>query len=147
MKEICTKIIINASPIVVWNIITDFENFGKWNPFIKKISGVPKEGNTIQIFIKPPNSNGMRFEPKILKYEPEKEIRWLGKLWIPKIFDGEHSLTIRKVDENKILFIQKEQFKGLLIPLFTNMLEDTKSGFIIMNEKLKQKAEEMMEEM
>ena len=147
MKEICTKIIINASPIVVWNIITDFENFGKWNPFIKKISGVPKEGNTIQIFIKPPNSNGMRFEPKILKYEPEKEIRWLGKLWIPKIFDGEHSLTIRKVDENKILFIQKEQFKGLLIPLFTNMLEDTKSGFIMMNEKLKQKAEEMMEEM
>jgi hypothetical protein len=147
MKEICSKIIINASPIVVWNIITDFENFGKWNPFIKKISGVPKEGNTIQIFIKPPNSNGMRFEPKILKYEPEKEIRWLGKLWIPKIFDGEHSLTIKKVDENKILFIQKEQFKGLLIPLFTNMLEDTKSGFIMMNEKLKQKAEEMMDEM
>ena len=89
----------------------------------------------------------MRFEPKILKYEPEKEIRWLGKLWIPKIFDGEHSLTIKKVDENKILFIQKEQFKGLLIPLFTNMLEDTKSGFIMMNEKLKQKAEEMMDEM
>lgn len=147
MKEICTKIIINASPIVVWNIITDFENFGKWNPFIKKIWGVPKEGNTIQVFIKPPNSNGIRFEPKILKYEPEKEIRWLGKLWIPKIFDGEHSLTIKKVEENKVLFIQKEQFKGLLVPLFTNMLEDTKSGFKMMNEKLKQEAEEMMDEM
>jgi hypothetical protein len=147
MKEICTKIIINASPAVVWNIITDFENFGNWNPFIKKISGIPKEGNTIKVFIKPPNSNGIRFEPKILKYEPEKEIRWLGNLWVPKIFDGEHSLTIKKVEEYKVLFIQKEQFKGLLVPLFTNMLKDTKSGFIMMNEKLKQKAEEKMEEM
>jgi hypothetical protein len=45
--------------------------------------------------IKPPNSNGMKFKPKILKYEPEKEIRWLGKLWIPKIFDGEHSLKLK----------------------------------------------------
>jgi hypothetical protein len=144
MKEICTKIFINASPDVVWKIITDFESFGKWNPFIQKISGVPNEGSTIQVFIKPPNSNGMKFKPKILKCEPEKEIRWLGKLWIPKIFDGEHSLIIRKVEENKVMFIQKEKFSGLLVPLFTNILTNTESGFQMMNEKLKQCAEEKM---
>ncbi len=65
MKEICTKISIVATPTIVWNIITDFENYGKWNPFIKEISGVKKEGSTLQIFIKPPNSNGMKFKPKI----------------------------------------------------------------------------------
>ena len=145
MKEICTKILINASPAIVWDIITDFENYGKWNPFIREISGITKEGSTIQVFIKPPNSNGMKFKPEILKYESEKEIRWLGKLWIPKIFDGEHSLTIKKIEENKVLFIQKEQFNGLLVPLFTNMLKDTKLGFQMMNQKLKQKAEEKME--
>ncbi|MGB7969823.1 MAG: SRPBCC domain-containing protein [Methanobacterium sp.] len=145
MKKICTKILINASPAIIWDIITDFENYGKWNPFIREISGTTKEGSTIQVFIKPPNSNGMKFKPEILKYEPEKEIRWLGKLWIPKIFDGEHSLTIKKIEENKVLFIQKEQFNGLLVPLFTNMLKDTKLGFQMMNQKLKQKAEEKME--
>ena len=110
-----------------------------------KFQELPREGSTIQVFIKPPNSNGMKFKPEILKYEPEKEIRWLGKLWIPKIFDGEHSLTIKKIEENKVLFIQKEQFNGLLVPLFTNMLKDTKLGFQMMNQKLKQKAEEKME--
>ena len=145
MKEICTKIQINASPTIVWNIITDFENYGKWNPFIKKISGVNKEGKTIQVFINPPNSRGMKFKPKILKYDPEKEIKWLGKLWIPKIFDGEHSLIIKKIDKNKVLFIQKEQFNGLLVPLFTNMLKDTKAGFQMMNQQLKQEAEKNME--
>ena len=84
MKEICTKIQINASPEIVWDIITDFENYRKWNPFIREISGVIKEGSTIQVYIKPPNSSGMKFKPKILKIDPEKEIRWLGKLWIFK---------------------------------------------------------------
>ena len=145
MKEICTKIQINASPAIVWNIITHFENYGKWNPFIRKISGVQEEGSTIQVFIKPPNSNGMKFKPKILKYDPEKEIKWLGKLWIPKIFDGEHSLIIKKIDENKVLFIQKERFNGLLVSSFTKMLKDTKLGFQMMNQKLKQEAENKME--
>ncbi len=145
MKEICTEIQINASPSIVWNIITDFENYGKWNSFIKEISGVIIEGSTIQVFIKPPNSNGMKFKPKIMEYEPEKKIRWLGKLWIPKLFDGEHSLTIKKIDESKVLFIQKEQFNGLLVPLFTNILKDTELGFQMMNQNLKQEAEKRME--
>jgi hypothetical protein len=145
MKEICTKILINASPTIIWDIITDFKSYGTWNPFIREISGVIKEGSTIQVFIKPPNSNGMKFKPKVLKYEPEKEVRWIGKLWIPKIFDGEHSLTIQKIEENKVLFIQKEQFKGILVPLFTNMLKNTKLGFQMMNQKLKQEAEKKME--
>ncbi len=145
MKEICTKIQINAPPNVVWDIINDFANYEKWNPFIRRISGNPKEGCEIKIFIKPPNSNGIKFKPKILKYDREKEIRWLGKLWIPKLFDGEHSLTIKKLNEDKVLFIQKERFTGLLVPLFTNTLKDTKSGFEMMNEKLKQKAENTIE--
>jgi hypothetical protein len=111
---------------------------GKFQELTKKVL-------TIQVFIKPPNSNGMKFKSKIVKYEPEKEIRWLGKLWIPKIFDGEHSITIKKIDENKVLFIQKERFNGLLVPLFTNMLKDTKSEFQMMNQKLKQESEKKME--
>jgi hypothetical protein len=145
MKEICTKIQINASSTVVWKIINDFENYEKWNPFIRVISGNPKEGSEIEIFIKPPNSNGIKFKPQILRYDEEKEIKWLGKLWIPKLFDGEHSLIIKKLNENKVLFIQKERFTGLLVPLFTNTLNDTKSGFEMMNEKLKQKAENTKE--
>ncbi len=54
---------------------------------------------------------------------PENEIKWLGKLWIPRLFDGEHSLIIKKIDEDNVLFIQKERFNGLLVPLFSNMLK------------------------
>ena len=86
----------------------------------------------------------MKFKPKIMKFDPVNELKWLGKLWIPKLFDGEHSLIINKIDDENVLFIQKERFYGLLVPLFSNMLNDTKSGFLMMNQKLKQEAEKKM---
>ena len=141
MKEIYTEIVIDAPASAVWDILTDFDNFPQWNPFIKEISGNLKKGSQIKVFIKPPNSNGMKFKPEILEYQPEKELRWLGKLWIPWLFDGEHSLIIKNRDDNKVLFIQKEKFNGLLIPFFSSMFKDTESGFEMMNQALKREAE------
>lgn len=142
MKEIYTEIEIDASADIIWHIITDFEGYPRWNPFIKEISGIPGEGSIIEVCIKPPQSKGMKFKPKIIKLQEEKELRWLGKLWIPKLFDGEHSLVIKQISENKVLFIQKEKFYGLLVPIFSNLLKDTKSGFELMNNALKHEAEE-----
>lgn len=36
MKEIYTEIEIDAPASIVWSIITDFEDFTRWNPFIKE---------------------------------------------------------------------------------------------------------------
>ncbi len=139
MREIYTEIEINAPAAVVWDILTDFDHYPQWNPFIKEISGNLIVGAQLEIFIKPPNSNGMRIKPKILNYTPEEELRWLGRLWISRLFDGEHSLIIEKINENTVLFIQKEEFNGLLVPLVSNLLNDTESGFQMMNRALNHK--------
>lgn len=142
MKEIYTEIEINAPAGVVWDILTDFGHYPQWNPFIKEISGDQIVGAPLEVFIKPPNSNGMKIKPKVLSYIPEEELSWLGSLWIPKLFDGEHSLIIEKIDENKVLFIQKEEFNGLFVSLLSGMLKDTESGFEAMNRALKREAED-----
>lgn len=141
MKEIYTEIEINASASVVWNIITNFDDFSRWNPFIRKISGKLQEGAQIEAFINPPNSNGMKIKPKLLIYNPERELSWLGNLWIPRLFDGEHSLIVKEISKNKVLFIQKERFNGLFVPFFPGLLKDTESGFEMMNRALKNEAE------
>ena len=144
MKEVYSEIQIKASASVVWGILTDFEKFGEWNPFIKEISGTLKEGSELRIFIEPPNSKGMEFKPTLKKVETEKKIQWLGKIWIPKLFDGEHSWTINQIDDNTVLFIQKERFTGIFVPFFSKLLKNTKSGFEMMNQNLKQRSEELM---
>ncbi|MGP8025046.1 MAG: SRPBCC family protein [Methanobacterium sp.] len=144
MKEVYSEIQIKASASVVWGILTDFEKFGEWNPFITEISGKLKEGSELRVFMEPPNSKGMEFKPTLKKVETEKKIQWLGKVWIPKLFDGEHRWIINQIDDNTVLFIQKERFTGIFVPFFSKLLKNTKSGFEMMNQNLKQRAEEMM---
>ena len=65
MKTIQTEIKIDADISKVWNVLMDFENHPKWNPFIKSISGEQKVGNKLTVSIKPPDANGMTFKPII----------------------------------------------------------------------------------
>ena len=84
----------------------------------------------------------MTFKPKVLAAEPNRELRWLGYLLVPGVFDGEHSFTIEPLEENRVRFIQREAFEGLLVPLFARSLEtNTQQGFEEMNHALKERAE------
>jgi hypothetical protein len=84
----------------------------------------------------------MTFKPKVLTAEPNRELRWLGHLLTPGLFDGEHSFTIEPLEDNRVRFVQREAFKGLLVPLFARSLEtNTQQGFEQMNRALKERAE------
>jgi hypothetical protein len=141
MREIYTEIMINSSAKLVWDILTDFDNFPKWNPFMKQISGELREGSRIQVLIKPYNSRDITYKPTILDLKHEEKIKWLGNTWIPHLFDSEHSLILKKIDENRILFVQKEKFSGILVPILIGLLKNTEISFKMMNEALKKEAE------
>ena len=141
-KEINTSITINATPEKVWRILTDFGNYGIWNPFITTISGAAEVGQKLKVTLKPENGKGMSLKPKVLVFEPEKEFRWVGHLGIPGLFDGEHRFQLIDNGDGTTTFIHSEHFRGILIPFFSKMLDvDTKNGFIAMNEQLKIRAE------
>ncbi len=84
----------------------------------------------------------MTFKPTVLKVEPERELRWLGRLLVPGIFDGGHSFRVEPAGEGRVRFTQAERFGGVLVPVFgKKMLEQTRRGFEAMNEALKQRVE------
>jgi hypothetical protein len=142
-KEIKTEILIHATPAKVWSILTNFDNYPNWNPFIKSIKGDVKVGNKITARIEPPQAKGMTFKPKILTFETNKELKWLGHLLVAGLFDGEHKFELMDNGNGTTTFIQSEKFKGILVPLFKNMLENnTINGFNEMNGKLKELAEQ-----
>jgi len=142
MKEIRREVDITASAERVC-ILTDFVAFPQWNPFIREISGELKVGSKLEIYLQPSGQRGMRFRPVVLAVEPSRELRWLGRLWaIPKLFDGEHSLTIERLDTNRVRFIQREMFTGILISLLGGTLSGAERSFTEMNEALKARAEE-----
>lgn len=141
-KQLETEIEINAPAERVWKVLTDFHAHPIWNPFIKELRGKPAVGEKLRVFIQPPGGKGMVFKPTVLKAEENRELRWLGKLIISGLFDGEHYFRIEPIDENRVRFIHGEIFSGLLVRLFSKSLDEgTLSGFRQMNEALKRRAE------
>lgn len=143
-KEIKTEIVINTAPDKVWAVLTDFNNYPKWNPFIKSIFGQVEIGDQIKVNITPPDGKGMTFKPSVLAFEPNKEFRWIGTLLFNGLFSGEHKFQLIDNGNETTTFIHSENFKGLLVSLFKNQLENnTKIGFELMNEALKKRVEEL----
>jgi len=142
MKEIRTEINIDAPSEKVWKILTDFGSYPNWNPFIVSIEGNVKVGSTFKVVLQPPESSQMAFKPKCLRLEKNKELIWLGKLLLPGIFDGKHIFELSTMGPSQTKLVQREEFSGLLVPFLWKQLDrNTRKGFELMNQKLKEEAE------
>jgi hypothetical protein len=144
MKTITNSIIIDAPVASVWAILMDQEAYPQWNPFIQQLQGDLTLGNTIKATIQPPGQKAMTFTPVVKVNQAERELRWLGHLFFPGIFDGEHYFLLEDLGGGQTKFIHGEQFSGLLSGIILRMIgENTKAGFVAMNEALKARAEAM----
>lgn len=138
-KEIKTEIVIQAAPEKIWKILTDFESYPQWNPFIVSVTGDVEKGNKIVVSIKPSDGKGMIFKPIILTKIDSKELSWQGRLLFKGLFDGKHKFELIDNGNGTTTFIQSEKFSGIFVWLFNP--ENTKNGFNKMNQKLKELAE------
>ncbi len=137
-KEIITEIIINSTPEKLWNVITDFQNYSKWNPFIVNITGEPKKGEKIELQLHLKSGRNRTYHPNITKVEKLSEIRWKGKLLSSSLFEGERVLKIKKIDDKSVKFINKEVFSGIASSFTPKKMDsDIEESFQMMNTALK----------
>lgn len=145
MKYIYTEIEINAPASKVWEILTDFDKYPDWNPFLISLYGKPEPGKTFSVSIKPDGKKPMTFKPVCLKFERNSEFRWQGNLFFKGLFDGEHIFEMIEIEPNRTRFIHRENFSGILVSILWKQLDtNTRRGFEKMNEKLKERAEQSL---
>jgi len=143
VKELRSEIEIHAPAERVWWVLTDFASFPQWNPFIRRAGGDIRKGQRLEVRMQPSGAAGMTFRPTVLIAEPGRELRWIGHLLIPGLFDGEHIFTIEPLGANRVRFVQREIFTGILVPLLAKSLDtNTRRGFEEMNRALKARAEQ-----
>jgi hypothetical protein len=146
LKEIRTEIDIKAPPAQIWNVLTDFNNYSQWNPFIRQIEGSPTVGTIIKIFITTITGKSRSYHPKVTKVEPYHELRWFGKSVIPGMFSGERIFFLEPLKSNHTHLIHMEIFTGFLVSLIGDRLDkDMYQSFVNMNDALKDKVEQTFE--
>lgn len=140
-RQIETSITINAPPERVWGILTDFRRMPEWNPFITAISGPLQPQGRLSVRITPPGKRSMTFSPTVLVVRTGRELRWIGRVLISGIFDGEHYFLLEPEGEGQTRLVQGETFNGVLVRLLGGALSSTEAGFNAMNQALKVQAE------
>jgi len=142
LKEIRTEIYIKASPEKVWEVLTDFNNFPQWNPFIRQINGDPKVGTKLKIHLHTSSGKSRTYRPTVTKVEPNRELRWSGKSFIPGMFNGERIFSI-ELKTNHVRFVHREIFTGLGVALAGDRLDkDMYQSFEKMNDAFKEEVEQ-----
>jgi hypothetical protein len=143
-NEIHSETTIEASADEVWDVLSDFGSYADWNPGMQSVQGEATVGSRLTIRFAREGGRGMTLRPTVLVAEPPRELRWLGRLLMPGLFDGEHWFTIEERESGRVTFMQDESFRGLLVPFLRKMIEvDTLATFHAVNEALARRVAEL----
>lgn len=140
--NIHTEVLIDASPAAVWNVLVDLARYQNWNPFITSAEGRVAVGERLVNRLNPPGGKEMTFKPTVTVVEEERTFEWLGRLFVPGLFDGRHRFELHPTDDGGTRLVHTEAFRGLLVrPLRKSLDTNTRQGFEAMNDELKRQAE------
>jgi hypothetical protein len=141
MREIRTSVDIEATPEAVWGVLTDFDAYPEWNPFIRSISGTLAQGEQLEVSLGASGKKPMGFTPVVTAAIPGEEFAWLGHFGMKGIFDGHHHFLI-SVSGTGTRLDHFEEFSGVLSPVVLAAIKSsTTRGFEEMNQALKDRVE------
>ncbi|GJM37681.1 MAG: hypothetical protein DHS20C19_10480 [Acidimicrobiales bacterium] len=140
--ELHTEVEIDAPAAVVWDLLTDLDNYRAWNPFITDSAGEAVVGEKLVNRMDPPGGKAMTFKPVVTEVEAGKVFEWLGRFGLPGLFDGRHRFELTATPSGGTLVVHAEHFTGVLVRFMRSSLDTrTLAGFEAMNAALKARAE------
>lgn len=134
---------IDASPAVVWRVLTGLGDYGSWNPYYRRAEGNLAEGGTITLHAALPGGRSGVGRCRIRTVRPQEELRWTSHLFLPGIMDADHRFRLARVESGRTRLEQDETLRGLLIPVGGNIVAQIRQGCEEMAEALRARAEEI----
>ncbi len=127
---------INAPPEAVWKVLTDVQAFPEWEPNVTKVEGEAALGNKITVHTK---FSDRAFPVTVSEFVPHLRMVWSSGMPLG-LFKGARTFTLTTVDGG-VKVKTREEFTGLLLPLFKGQIGDLQPTFDAFVEALKAKVE------
>lgn len=137
------RIGIQAPPEVIWEFLSDIDNWPSWNPIYPKASGRLGIGQRLNLTLALPGMAPRDLTPTILDWVPETQILW------SESFSGGLVQTVRYIEieqlgPTNVIFSNGEQVDGLLAEAWLHKRKKSlKAGFGAMSEAVRDLAEAM----
>jgi hypothetical protein len=140
-KTIESEVTIDASRETVWRVLTDFEDYARWNPLMTSAQGDARLGARLEVELRPPSSEAQEVSPEITVLRPNRKLAWLSRTLAPGVADREYEVIIEPLDDDSVRIVMQKRFEGILTPLVST--EEEQVGLDLMAEALKMRAEQI----
>lgn len=138
MKAFEASVTIHAPAEAVWAILTDAAAFPDWEPNVTHVEGNIAPGKKITVHSK---LSDRVFPVTVSEFVPNKRMVWSSGMPLG-LFKGARTFTLSSVSTG-VRFTTREEFSGLLLPLFSGQIGDLQPSFDAFVAALKAKVESM----
>lgn len=139
--ELRSEVEINAPPSHVYGVLTDFDRYHEWNPFLTAVSGKLAVGQKLSIEMSLPEGRTYLLEPALTQVTENAELRWQGQFLFPALLQAEHFFLLSERDGGVTRVVQGQNFSGFLLRFAGNSLTLSARGSVYLNQALKKRAE------
>lgn len=123
--EVSVGIHIKARPERIWAVLTNSQNFPKWNSTVQSVEGTIALGQTIRL--KTTANPERTFKLKISVFQPNAQLVWQDGA--APMFKGVRSYTLTPKSDGSTDFTMVEVFAGLMLPMIAGSLPDFRPTF------------------
>jgi hypothetical protein len=127
---------VNASPEVIWAILTNAADYTKWNSTVTSLEGEIRVGEKLKlrVALDPKRT----FSPRVTKLESHAMVWSDG---FAPMFRGVRTFTLTPKADGTTEFAMEEAFSGAMLPLIKKSLPDFGPAFETFARDLKRAAE------
>jgi len=130
------SIVINAPAEAIWDVLTDVKNFPEWEPNVTKVEGQAGLGQKITVHTK---FSERAFPVTVSEFIPNSRMVWSSGMPLG-LFKGARTFTLTP-NNGGIEVKTREEFSGILLPLFKGQIGDLQPTFDAFAQALKAKVE------
>lgn len=131
--------IVEAPRSLVWQLLTNFDGYETWNPYITSAHGEARVGAEVDFHLEPRSGEPNDIECEVLDVKLMRKLRWRCRTYAPGVLDREHAFRVIPLGPDRFRLVYEGRWEGVLVPFAD--LDDRKRGYVRMADALRKRAE------
>jgi hypothetical protein len=135
------RIGVQATPDVIWQVVSDLPGWESWNPLYPSARGEIQFGAILMLDLALPGEATRAIKPQVTDWTPNEQIIWKQN-WMGGLLRSTRYIEIEALGPANCIFSNGEIYEGFGLRWFSRKRRRTlKAGFTAMGEAVRDKAE------